>query len=57
MEKKYYNAPKVKVHQLMVKAAMLAGSNTDTESTEEKGELGEGDLAKSCSFFYDDEDE
>ena len=54
MEKKFYNAPEVKFHQLMAKSTILAGSDG-------QGKSGEGDfdeeLSKSCTPFFDEDEE
>ncbi len=55
MEKKYYNAPEIKFHQLKTKTSMLAGSSDG------QGKSGEGDfdeeLSKSCTPFFDEDEE
>ena len=53
MEKKYYYTPEVKFHQLMAKAAMLAGSEGSDQGDDDE----ENDAKGFASFSFDEDEE
>ena len=54
MEKKFYNAPEVKFHQLMAKSTMLAGSEGYSQG---KGDGGNNNDDDNGSYFIGDDQE
>ena len=52
MKKKCYYAPRAKFIKLKIKAAMLVGGSTEGTQGEDNEEL-----AKGCTFFFDEDDD
>ena len=56
MEKKFYNAPEVKFHQLMAKTSMLAGSGGGEDYNGGKGNGNNNDDDNGSYFIGDDQE-
>ena len=57
MEKKSYNAPEVKFHQLMAKSTMLAGSSGNGDVNSGKGGGSNNNDDDNGSYFIGDDQE